>query len=441
VAATDNVFAAATNTESDMFFQVRPGILLSHDAPRLIQVYTAEAEVLEYVNHSDKPSVTYRAGWKGNFLVTPLVDVFAAANASTGTLNVLSARGTPDQPITSIVPVGNTTVNQADASEIFVRRFGKDWRVREGLAGRWAGTQDDTDAQTSAVDADLSLGAERDFDKNAFSLTLDVDFVRLRRFTPDPVPPPVPPVVNPNGNRLDRQLNPRATLLWRHDYNRFFSSSVSVGAITLNPIGVDPFNPMDQHRPAGLYTLAAAQVAYTDLWGRAQLNVARTVAPDLFIAQTTLNTTATASLALPLPWFDDNHRLPPKLVALGSATYLQSEVINTAQVQGTLAQGTFNAARLALGVTYSPYPNQTYGLRYELAYQAGNVQAQMLIPSFSTNTVFFTFLFRYPERLAVDLPPQNETTRADRTDITPMSDTPPKEDDNSNGVIGGHKDE
>src|SRR5262249_11938100 len=69
VAATDNVFATSrADAQADVFTQIRPGTLISYDAPRMIHEILAEAEILEYALHSDKPSITFRAGWKGFFL-------------------------------------------------------------------------------------------------------------------------------------------------------------------------------------------------------------------------------------------------------------------------------------------------------------------------------------------------------------------------------------
>jgi hypothetical protein len=439
VAATDNVFGTSTNTESDLFFQIRPGVLLTHDGPRLIQIYSAEAEILEYVDHSDKPSLTYRAAWKGNFLISPLVDVVGTVAASTGTLNALTARGTADQPVVNIVPAGDSTVNQIDAGEVLTRQLGKTYRFRQGLAAHYADTNDDSDDTTSSFDSDLSLGLERDSEANSLVLLFDVDFIRLRRVSPAPMVPPNPPIANPQGNRQDQQLNPRATLSWRHDYNRYWSSSATIGVATLNPVGHDPFNLMDTHRPASLYTIGQAALNYTELWGRASLLVARNVSPDLLLAESTLTTSATAALSLPLPWLDDHRRQSPKLVAAGSTGILRSELLPTENLPG-FDQGTFDAYHVDLGVTYSPYPNQTYGVRYEYVYQTGDAAALLLLPAYSRSTLFFTFAFRYPERLAVDikdLHDGSQPTRADRTDVVPMTDSEaPKDDDNSNGVTG-----
>ncbi len=445
VAATDNVFASAVNTESDVFFQIRPGILLSHDGPRLIQIYTAEAEVLEYAEHNpSQPSLTYRAGWKGNFLYSPLVDIIGVANVSTGQINQLVARGTADQAVVAISPAGTTTANQADATELLTKRLDQTYALRQGLSAHYGTTEDQVNDTTSSVDADLTLGIERDSLTNSFLLQFDLEYVRLRRVDPDPVPPVFPPIPNPAGNRQDQQVNPRASLLWRHDFSRYWSSSTNVGVVTLNPVGIDPFNPTDTHRPASLFAVGGAALNYTDLWGRASVAVSRNVAPDLLLAESTLTTNAIATLALPLPWFNDPNRLSPRVNVAGTIGVLQSEVLPT-ENGIMLDQGTFTAFHASLGVLYAPHPNQTYGLRYDYIYQTGDAAALKLLPAFSTNTVFFTFTFRYPERLAVDLRSvrgDGQSTRADRTDVVPLDDEPPKDDSSdSNGVTGAKHDD
>src|SRR5881398_2182898 len=84
VATTDNVFAQSDNRQGDLFFQVRPGVLFAYDAPRMIHELDAEVELLEYLAHSDSPSVTLHGGWKGFFIPGPRSDLLLSANASSG---------------------------------------------------------------------------------------------------------------------------------------------------------------------------------------------------------------------------------------------------------------------------------------------------------------------------------------------------------------------
>src|SRR5258707_7162133 len=69
VATTDNLFAAgsAGDRQPDLFFTVRPGLLFAYDEPRMIHDFNAEAEAIQYVLHSDAPSLTGRAGWRSLF--------------------------------------------------------------------------------------------------------------------------------------------------------------------------------------------------------------------------------------------------------------------------------------------------------------------------------------------------------------------------------------
>src|SRR5262249_14347335 len=126
VATTDNVFSAPSDRSADLFFQVRPGVLLAYDAPRMIHELDAEVELLEYAVHSDDPSVTFHGGWKANFLPTPRTDLTVVANASTGKVNAIVARTAPDQTGIAVTPSGSTDQSQADGSE-----FGS-WQTSKG---------------------------------------------------------------------------------------------------------------------------------------------------------------------------------------------------------------------------------------------------------------------------------------------------------------------
>jgi hypothetical protein len=424
VATTDNVFAASDdgNRQADLFFQVRPGLLFAYDAPRMIHELNAEIEVLEYIAHSKTPSVTLRGGWRGFFLPGPRSEMTVSANGSTGQLNALTSGTTPDQTGVAVVPGGRADVKQADASESWSWTSSKETRTSQTAFARWTNT-DDATSQPAGMNTAITssevggaLGFEVNFEKNSVAIEAGASYIKMLR-----IAPPLAMM----GSRLDRQLNPRGALNWRHDIDRHWSTSADVGLVYVNPIGIDPYHPMEQHRSAP-FPIAGALIAYTEVWGRATLNARRAVAPNQFIAQNTLNESVTSQLVMPLPWLDENTRLrAPKLVGLASLGVERTQLIDA---ESSSLVGEFKLARLDAGVAYSPQPGQTYGLRYELVYQKADTLATAAFPGVTTsyyrNTLYFTFSLRWPDRVAVRVPRRGQSVRADRKDLSPVGAEP-----------------
>jgi hypothetical protein len=419
VATTDNVFATDRGqAQADLFTQVRPGLLYAYDSPRMIQELQGDVELLYYALHSDKPSITAAGGWRGFFLPGPRSQLTFNVNGSNGQLNALSSRTSPDQTTASVVPTGSVDVKATDASEYFSWIATRELRLSQTAFGRWAGTEDDGAlgaTTTSAGEAGLSFGAERDYKHNSFGIEIAGSVLRLERIA---APGAMP------GSRLDRQVNPRSTAVWRHDLDKHWSMSLDGGLVYVNPYGRDPYNPMDIRR-GGAFPIYGGLLAYTEMWGRVTVAARRVVAPNMFVAENTLDDSAVAQVALPLPWLDDNANMrQPKLVGLGSLALEHTRLIDSTS---SSVQGDFWVGRLDAGVAYTMRPGQTYGVRYELIVQHANDVASALVPqapSFFRNTIYFTFSLRYPDRVAAQVPRHQQSVRADRKDLSPVGAEP-----------------
>jgi hypothetical protein len=282
----------------------------------------------------------------------------------------------------------------------------------QGFA-RWTHTDDNADTTTSSFEGGGGIAIDHSL-RNSDSIGFEagVSYVRLELIAPMGAVMP---------SRLDRQVNPRGAARWRHDFNRNWSGGIDGGVVYVNPIGIDPFNPDDKSRKASLFPTANVQASYADTWGRASGSIFRNVAPNLFIAENTVNEGFLGSVSMPLPWLDDSRRREPKLVALGTLGLERSQLLD-ANTNDTV--GTFDIFHIDFGVVWTPVPGQTWGVRYELLHQSGDSMAAVAIPGFTRNTLFFTFAFRYPERLAVVVPRNRQSLRADRKDLTPVGEEP-----------------
>jgi len=418
VGATDNVFATErSEAESDVFTQVRPGFLFAYDAPRMIHELSAEVELLEYALHSDEPSVTGRLSWRGFFLPGPRSQVVLSADGSTGQLNALTTRSSPETTTVAVTPAGAITSNTADGSEYASYIASPELRLSQGAYVQWSGTDDNAKMPTTtdSVQAGFTLGIERTWRADSLGLIAGGSILRLEYLAPVGAIP---------GSRLDHQANPNAELVWRHDFDKKWSLNLDGGLVYVNPFGTDPYMPMEK-QTSGFYPVAGGLVAYVQQWGRVTISARRVVAPNLLIAENTVDDTALAQLALPLPWLDDNpHLRLPKLVGLASLGIERTQLLdpNTSALEGE-----YIAGRIDAGIAWTPRPGQSYGIRYEFVYQHASASAMMVVPiapSFFRDTLFFTFSLRYPDRVVASVPRGTDSVRADRKDLAPVGAEP-----------------
>jgi hypothetical protein len=417
VATTDNTFSVDEGRQGDIFFQVRPGMLFTYNAPRNIHELNAEVELLQYVSHSERPSVTVRTGWRGMFLPGPRSELTVNANYGTGQLSTLTSNLPPDQSGLPLLPAGKSDFHQADGATYFSWQATKEVRVTHNAFGRYTFTDDNVEppngpTRITTSEVGMAIGVERDFRRDSFSLSGGGSYVYLRRRAPMGIM---------MGPRIDKQLNPRATLAWRHDFDRHWSGALDIGAVYVNPVGIDPYHPLEERRGAPFPTYGGL-LAYTQPWGRATLNVRRQVTPSQFIPQNTLNDTAVVQAAMPLEFLDrDTSLRRPRVVGLASVGVERTQLIDATTSD---LQSAFYLGRIDAAVQWSPRPGQTYGIRYEFAYQHGDDSADMLTASFFRNTIYFTFALRYPDRVAVKVPRRGQSVRADRRDLSPVGAEP-----------------
>jgi hypothetical protein len=419
VALTDNLFSVpqSSNPESDVYTDIRPGVVGTWETPRMMQALAAEVEVLEYATHNNTdPSLTLRGRWDALFLLTPRSELGLGADASNGRINALTARSTADQTAIVVTPGGNSEVRQANASQRLSWQSTKATRTNESAFVHWGATSDlqAMPTTTNSLDVGASFGFERLFAHDDFGLEVGGDFLRLEFIAPTGT-------TGTMASRLDQQLNPHATASWRHDFSKKWSTALSGGVVYINPIGTDPYNPTRAASHAQATGVFSATAAYTGDWGGAQLAVARGVSPNLLIAQNTVNDSATLRLALPLPWLELSSRSSPHYTAVGSFGVARTQLVDPIT---SALEGSFQLVHVDLALQYRPRPSMTYSLRYEFAYQHGDTVAATVEPSFFRNTVYFEFAFRYPDRLAVQVPRRTGSVRADEGDLAPVGSEP-----------------
>jgi len=423
VSATDNVFATEREVrESDVSFTFRPGVLFGYDGPRVSHELSLEGEVLEFARHSDEPSVSIRGGARTRIQTTRFTSFSASLDGSNGVLTAISARSSPDVTGPQLVPLGRIDTITGNGNASLSWDTGRNTQITPSVFARYSRADDngvDVDGNpdptiNTSQEYGSNLAISRSWRDNSVDLEAGVTVLRLER---------VAPITAMLGSRLDHQINPRLRAAWRHDWTRRWSSNLDVGGVYVHPYGVDPGNP-DLAQADGLFPVFGGAVAYTEVWGRASFQARRDVAPNLLIAQNTINDSAQLSLALPLPWLDDSRRRQPKLVGLASAGAARTQLIDSQT--GDPVGGAFLVGSIDAGVGYSPRPGFTYGLRYAFQFQKGNDQGEMLVPGFFRNTLSFTFQIRYPNAANGEQARRRQRggVRADGNDLVPIGVEP-----------------
>jgi hypothetical protein len=402
VAATDNVFgtpdggAGGVSRESDVYVQVRPGVLAVSRSRRLIQELTAEVEALEYVRHSTDPSLSARGSWKAVFALSPTSEGTAAVAGGTGTVSALSTRSSADQGQLMVLPAGKIDVKNADAAGRLSQELDAHTRAFEGVDARWNRVEGGGTG-LDAVEVGGLAGIARAWVADTLAGEGGVGLLRFDRRG------------LPVAQRATlQQLSLRATAQWRHDLDLHWSVDVDGGAVVLVPTQAGD--------KTEALPLIGTQLAYVDDRGRATLAVRRAVGANLLVGQSTVNDTATANVLLPLPLLEEHHaRLPPLSVG-GSIGAGRTQFIDL--TTGTLV-GSFALYRADVGVAYAPAPNLSLALRYEYVRQGGDTVGPLMVPGFTRSTVFLSFTGRWPDERAAELP-NRESLRADRSDLKPL---------------------
>ena len=416
VATTDNETGAETGSpdrKASIFSDVRPGMLFTYNSRRMIHELVTDVDLLYHFGQ-DRPNVVFHGDWKAFFLPTPRSELTLNATGMEGQMYALSAGSLPTEASTQVVPLGRVNVAQGSAGEQLSWVATEMNRVWQRGFARYT-TTEDTEAlvDTKAFEGGAALGIDREYRHDSFGVEAGASYVFLQRLE-DPMMPRL-------GNRQDHQINPRGVVVWQHDFNKEWSSNVEAGGVYVIPYGIDPYNPMDVRKPA-LFPIFGVTGAYTDVWGRAQIAARRQVTPNLFIAQNTLSDSLKLTLALPLPFFDQNtNRHDPRVVGLGSAGVERSQLIDPST---GMLQGEFKVVRVDFGVGWQPWQGQTFGIRYEFSYQNGDTIADLIVPTFFRNTIYFTYSLRYPQEVQVRVPRREQSVRADRTDLAPIGAEP-----------------
>lgn len=410
VATTDNVNGSETDPKGSIFTDVRPGMLFTYFAQRMIHELTGEVDFFYYFGRT-QPNVTFRGDWKAFFITGPRSEVSVGATGSRGQLNALQASTPSDENPLLVRPEGKVNTTNASGTENGSWTATKFTRLSQRLFTRYTTTEDSDPmvmVKTESFEAGGAVGFDHRLRRDNFSVELGGSYLYLKKDDP---------LMVQMGSRLDKQANPRVVGVWQHDYTKHLSTSLDAGVVYVNPI-----YSLTGDTKAAPFPIFGLTGAYTDVWGRAQVSARRQVTPNLFIAQNTVNDSINATFAMPLAFLDkDSRRRAPRVVGIGSVGAARTQLINPLDSELT---GRFLVGRIDGTVAWQPRPGQTLGVRAELTYQDGDQIGEMYVPSYHRFTFYFTFALRWPEDVQVRVPRRQNSVRADQSDLAPIGSEP-----------------
>lgn len=395
---TDNIFSvpdsgAALPRESDIYYQFRPGALVSYETPRTVHQLSYEIDASLYQEHDEAQGLQHIAGWRGFFLTSPRSELGLQAQFSTGSLTSLSTATPASQPMQPQASGGSDYVS-IDVGENLSFTPTQELRLTQAVRGRSFSTTDALATETTGIEVGVSGGADRGWKYSAVALQLGTSFVRLERETA------VPPVTD--------QLNLNAVMSWRRDFGPRWTALFDGGVTAIVPLGDGEIV---------VQPTVGAQAGYAPNWGSAGLSIRRSVAPNLYLARNTITDSAMIHAWLPLPWLTDDPLLPKLTVQLGAGAQ-RTQLIDTSD--GTILSG-FDVITGDVAVGYTPRAGVTFGLRAQHLRQLAADSAVLELLSYDRTTVMITISGRWPDRLAAEVP-QRSSLRVDRSNNTPVGE-------------------
>ena len=406
VAWTDNLFSVPDQDpsgvlperEGDVYYQFRPGALGTYETPRSVHMLSYDLEANLYTRHNEAWSLQHIASWRAFFLTSPRTELGTSAQFSTGALTTLSTRGAASDGTVTGLPSasGESQFTSIDVGQNLSYTATQALRLTQGARGRSFSTES-IGTETTGIEIGGNVGIDRTWRYSAASMQLSSSFVTLER------------IVAMTPVESNDQVNASAIVSWRRDFGPRWSSLLDAGAT-----GIIPLDEGDQ---LVVQPTVGAQLGYFPNWGNAGLNLRRSVAPNLYLAQNTISDSAIVHAWLPLPWLArDVHR--PRLTLQTTAGAQRTRLIDTAT--GDVDSG-FDVFSGDLAINYAMRDGVTVSLRAQHLRQVAAEDASMEVLGYNRNTVMISITGRFPDRLAAEVPTR-ESLRVDRSNVTPVGE-------------------
>ena len=397
---TDNILNVPDQAtrESDVFFQLAPGALLTQQAPRILQrlAYTFTADL--FARHSEANSYSDRLAWSADVAASPTTRLTLALESVQGRVSTFALdQASSDATVGAMGQNNSTNYFSQTVAQGLVATPLPEWRFSESIAfGAFVPIDRGQMADNYSLTGEL--GADRTFRTNAFGLVLRegfVDFVQPRD-----------PMTDVSIGFDSRQLLTTALARWRRDWSASWNTVAELGVVSVVAFSADPTVGMrSAWQPSAL-----AALRWSRLLGTAELHYAHTIAPNPLIG-TTLATDEVALQGI-VPY--------PKLNMIFSATaaYQHVQLLPLAPM---IADESANLAVIDATIAWSPIPEVRVFARYSLFDQFGQAPTTALpvplLPDLTRSVVMLGATVLYPA-VAMVRAPKGAGSRVDETDQT-----------------------
>lgn len=393
--APDEKIPAGPARDSDFFFQLMPGAVLTSASPRLLQrlAYSFTADL--FVRHTEANSYSNALDWAGEVATSSTSNLILTLQTQQGRLSTFNLNQQSSTADVAVLPQ-NASINffSQSAGDGFDWTPTAQWRLTQTLLFR-AFIPTDRGVQPDTYEAGGELAADRLFRRDSLGLVLRCTFV-------DYVPPRDPMTDVPNGFEEAEVLT---TLLarWRRDWSPSWSSEAALGVVS----GVGHSSDPTATRQSTWQPTALAALRYSRDLALGELRYAHDVTPDPLFGNTFSTDQVSLQGALPI--------VRARMFVAATAAYQFARLLPlvsgapTASAHVVLADFT---------VGWQPRPEVSVFARYSFYDQFGSppVMDQLaLLPDLTRSTVLIGASVIYPAVPAARVP-SRLATRVDRSD-------------------------
>lgn len=400
---TDNVLNAPDQTtvgtsprQSDVFFQLSPGALLTQQTPRIIErlAYTFTADL--FARHSEADSFSNALGWTAQLATSPTTRLSLSLDSVQGRISTFALnQGSADATVAVVSQNNSTNYFSQSVGQGLVATPLASWQFSESVAFR-AFVPIDRGKMPDSYSVSGDLGVDRTFRTNAFGLVLRegfVDFVEPRD-----------PVTDVPIDFDSRQLLTTALARWRRDWSASWNTVAELGAISVVAFSANPaVGKQSAWQPTAL-----ASVRWARLFGSAELHYAHTAAPNPLVG-TTLAMDEVALQGI-VPYLRFN------MIFSATAGYQHVRLL---PLDPTIPEESANLAVVDLTIGWQPIPEVRVFARYSLFDQFGQAPTATvpapLLPDLTRSVVMIGASVLYPA-VATVRAPRGGGSRVDESD-------------------------
>ena len=381
--------------ESDFFFQLIPGVVLSSASPRFLQRlgYNFTADL--FVHHTEANSYSNTLEWAGDVALSKTTNIILTLQSQQGRLSTFNLNQPSAGAGVAVLPQ-NANINffsQSAGDSLDWTPTAK-WRLSQTLLFH-AFIPTDRGVQPDAYDVGAELAADRLFRLDSLGLVVRAAFV-------DYVPPRDPTTDVPIGFDEEQVLT---TLLarWRRDWSPFWNTEAALGVVAGVGHSSDPTTThLLSWQPSALAALrysrdvAIAEVRYT-----------HDVTPNPLVGSTFSVDEASLQAGLPI--------LRARLFFGATAAYQFARLLPL--VSGT-EPASAHVVLVDFTVGWQPRPEVSVFARYSFYDQFGSPpmgDVPATLPDLTRHTVLIGATVIYPAVAAARVP-SRLGSRVDRSD-------------------------